>query len=398
MKRTSLNTSAFAGAIMLVGLAAPVRADQEIKIGLMLPMKGVFAQLAQDIDKAWVLALENRNYTVAGKKIRVLKEDTEADPTVGVRKANRLVNSEKVDLMAGIVSSGVGLALSDIALNTKKPLVLALAVADEITAEKCNPYVARTAFSAHALESGSGAYWAKHLKNKTAVTLGPDYSAGRAQIRGFVDGFTKNGGTIKEELWSVFRQTKDWAPLLTKAKESGAGIIYAWYAGADSVQVVKQHAGFAMRETMPLHGAQWLYDVALWPAMGEENIVGARYITAYTPAIDTPASKAFVTAWRAKYNEEPNVTAALGYDNVMAVIGGIEKRKGDMSDGAAFISAVRGLTIDSPRGKITFSKANNAQMEHIYAVEIVKDAHGKLAEKLNETLSPGDDLPGCRMN
>ena len=60
MKRTSLNTSAFAGAIMLVGLAAPVRADQEIKIGLMLPMKGVFAQLAQDIDKAWVLALDHR--------------------------------------------------------------------------------------------------------------------------------------------------------------------------------------------------------------------------------------------------------------------------------------------------------------------------------------------------
>lgn len=397
MIRTS-HYSTFAGLLMLLGVAAPAHAQEEIKVGLMLPMKGVFAQLAQDIDRAWVLALEDRKYMVAGKKIKVIKEDTEADPTVGVRKANRLVNSEKVDLMAGIVSSGVGLAVSDIALTNKKPLVLALAVADELTAEKCHPYVARTAFSAHALESGSGAYWAKHLKNKTAVTLGPDYSAGRAQIRGFIDGFTKNGGTIKEELWSVFRQTKDWAPLLSKAKESGAEIIYAWYAGADSVQVVKQHAAFGMRQSMPLHGAQWLYDVALWPAMGEESILGARYITAYSPAIETDASKAFVKAWRAKYNEEPNVTAALGYDNVMAVISAIEARKGNLSDAAAFIAAVRGLTLNSPRGKITFSNAGNAQMERIYAVEVARGTDGKLTEKLVEALPPGDDLSGCKMN
>lgn len=397
MKRKSF-TSTLAGIVLLAAFTAPARAQQEIKIGLMLPFKGVFAQLAQDIDRAWALALESRGYMVAGKKITVIREDTEAEPTVGVRKANRLVQSEKVNLMAGIVSSGVGLAVSDIALRTKTPLVLALAVADEITAEKCSPYLARTGFSAHALESGSGAYWAKHLSNKTAVTLGPDYAAGRAQISGFIDGFTKNGGTIKEELWSVFRQTKDWAPLLTKAKESNAGIIYAWYAGAESVQVVKQHADFGLRKTMPLHGAQWLYDVALWPAMGDENIIGARYVTAYSPAVDTPASKAFVTAWRAKFNEEPNVTAALGYDNVMAVIGAIEKMKGDVRDGAAFISALSSLAIDSPRGKITFSKANNAQMQHIYVVEIVKGSDGKLTEKLVEAMPPGDDLPGCKMN
>ncbi len=66
MKRTSL-TSAFAVTLGVVGLAAPVRADEEIKVGLMLPMKGVFAQLAQHIDRAWALALESRNYTVAGK-------------------------------------------------------------------------------------------------------------------------------------------------------------------------------------------------------------------------------------------------------------------------------------------------------------------------------------------
>ncbi len=63
-----------------------------------------------------------------------------------------------------------------------------------------------------------------------------------------------------------------------------------------------------------------------------------------------------MTAWRAKHNEDPNVTAALGYDNVMAVIRAIETQNGNMSDGAAFISAVRGLTLDSPRGKITFLK------------------------------------------
>lgn len=387
---TTIAAAALATAIW----CGPAAAADEVKIGLMLPYKGVFAQLAVDIERAWILELERRNYTAGGKKIVLIKEDTEADPTVGVRKASRLIDSEKVDVMTGIVSSGVALGVSDIALRRKKPLVLANAVTDELTGEKCHPYIARTSFSAHALESASGAYWA--TKYKTAVTLGPDYTAGRAFIQAFINGFKKGGGTVKEEMWSVFRQTRDWAPLLTKAKDSGAEILYAWYAGAESIQAVKQHAAFGLREKMPLLGTQWLYDQELWPAMGEDTILGSRYITVYSPSIDTPTSKRFVEAYAKKYGQPPNVTAATGYDNAIAVLGAIDALKGNVSDGKVFIEKLTSLTLDSPRGAITFSKSNNAQMKNVFLVEIAKQ-NGKLAEKMIAALPPGEDLPGCKM-
>ncbi len=385
-------------ALAVSGAAASgAHAQEEIKVGLLLPYKGVFAQLAEDIDRAWELALEERGGMAAGKKVVLVKADTEADPTVGVRAANRLLRSDGVDVLAGTVSSAVALAVSDLSKRTKKPLVLALAVADELTAENCQPYAIRSGFSAHALQEGSGAYWANELEDKTAVTLGPDYAAGRAMIRGFVDGFTANGGTIKDQYWTVFRQTKDWGPVYGKAKESGAAMIYAWYAGAESIQAVKQHAEFGLREAMPLRGDQWLYDANLWSAMGRDVVLGARFATVYTPAAGTPQSDAFVKAYSDKYGAVPNVTAGLGYDNALAVLEGIEAVNGDVSDGKAYVDAIRGLTIEAPRGKITFSEANGAQLETLYLVEVAEE-DGKLVEKLVSTIPPGKDLPGCQMS
>ncbi|WP_161139477.1 ABC transporter substrate-binding protein [Propylenella binzhouense] len=391
--------AAFAGLAALAGAlcSSAAMAQEEIKVGLLLPYKGVFAQLGEDIDRAWELALEQRGGMAAGRKIVLVKADTEADPTVGVRVANRLIRSDGVDVLAGTVSSAVALAVSDLSKRTKTPLVLALAVADELNAENCHPYAIRSGFSAHALQEGSGAYWANELQDKTAVTLGPDYAAGRAMIRGFVDGFTANGGTVKDQYWTVFRQTKDWGPVYAKAKDSGAAMVYAWYAGAESIQAVKQHAEFGLQDTMPLRGDQWLYDSALWSAMGKDTVLGARYATVYTSAAGTPASDAFVKAYSEKYGMVPNVTAGLGYDNALAVLDGIEAVKGDVSDGKAYVDAIRGLTIDAPRGRITFSDANSAQLEKLYLVEVAEEG-GKLVEKLVKTIEPGKDLPGCKMD
>ncbi|MBM3486492.1 MAG: ABC transporter [Alphaproteobacteria bacterium] len=388
--------AAVAALLTAIGFSGAAEAQQEpLRIGLMLPYKGIYAQLAEGIDKGWKLALEEWGNKAGGRMLEVIRVDDENNPTGAIQKANKLVKSDRVDILAGVVSSGVGIAMSKFALTEQKPLVLTFAVADQITGELCNAYTARTLFSANAYQSGAGMYWAKQGM-KTAVTLGPDYAAGRAMLDGFKRGFEAGGGKVMEMLWSDFQKTKDWGPLLTRAKDSGAQMIYSFYGGSESIQVVKQHSEFGLKRSLPLHGDQWLYDETLFDAMGEAAL-GARYFSVATPDAPHEGSKKFVAAYKKKYNEEPDVNASAGYENIVAILHGIDKSKGQVSDGAAFIKTLQSVTFEGPRGKFYFNKDNNAQLDQLFLVEVVKQPDGKLTRKLVETVPGGKDLPGCKM-
>ncbi|WP_036030053.1 ABC transporter substrate-binding protein [Bradyrhizobium yuanmingense] len=382
-----------------IGLAAsagvPTYAQEKgaIKIGLMLPYKGVYAVPAESIDRGFQIALEEYGGKINGRRIEIIRADDELTPGVGVQRFNKFVQSDKVDLVAGVVGSNVGIAVSELADKNKMPMVFVNAFADEITGKFCSPYIARTSFSANGFEYASGRYWASK-GIKTAVTMGPDYSAGRAFIGGFKRGFEDNGGKVIEEIWTPFQKTKDYSAALTQAANSGAQIIYAFYAGAEAIQVVKQHADFGLRSKIPFIGDHWVYDEALWPALGDLAL-NAQHVATHYPGIETEVNQKFVKAYNAKYKQDPDVSAALGYDNGKAMLT-LETLGGEMpEDRAKFISTMRDLTFDSPRGKIKFNAQNSALLEKVYVVEIVKGPDGKMQRKPLDQFSGAGDLPGC---
>jgi branched-chain amino acid transport system substrate-binding protein len=392
-----LSARKLAGVISaMVALATPAVAQNTapIKIGLMLPYKGVYAVPAEGIDRGFQVALAEFGNKITGHPIEIIRADDELTPNVGVQKFNKFVQLDKVDLVAGVVGSNVAIAVSELADKAKKPMVFVNAFADEITGKFCSPYVARTSFSANGFQYNSGKYWSSK-GIKTAAIMGPDYAAGHSFLGAFKRGFEEGGGKIVQEIWTPFQKTKDWGAALTQAGNSGAQIIYSFYAGAEAVQVVKQHADFGLRDKMPLIGDQWVYDEALWPALGD-LVVGAKHITVHFPGLENEANKKFVAAYRQMFKEDPDVNASLGYDNGKAIMLTLEKLGGEMpTDGAKFISAMRSLTFDAPRGKIRFNASNSALLEKVYLVEIVKDADGKLERKFLDEFPGADDLPGC---
>lgn len=261
--------------------------------------------------------------------------------------------------------------------------------------------MARTSFSANALQSAAGAYWAKQGV-KTAVFMGPDYAAGQAMLAGFKNGFEAAGGKVVLEELTPFKTTKDWGPSLLKAQQTGADMIYTFYAGSEAVQVVKQHAAFGMQEKMPLRGAMWIYDEALWDAMGGVQM-NAIHVTNYTNALDTEASEKFEKAFSDKYGRLPVASNAMGYTNAVAIFDGlakaIEENGGNLpEDKAKIISALASLKLDNdPRGPVHFNKDNNAMQDNLYMVQIVEGPDGKPTHKVIDTFPYGEDLPGCNM-
>jgi len=376
------------------GCAAASDNTGPIKIGLIMPFKGPYGVIVEFKMRGWQIALDEFDGKVGDRPIEIIKADDELTPNVGVQRFNKLVRSDKVDVVAGVISSGVGIALYELADKTKTPLVFSQVHADEITGKYCSPYVARTSFSANAYQYAAG----KHLAGKgvkNVVTMGPDYAAGRSFLNAFKRGFEENGGKVSQQIWTPFQTTKDWSAALTQAKAANVEAIYSFYGGNEAVQVVKQHADFGMRKTLPLLGDQWLYDEAIWPALGD-LIDGVQFTTVYYAGLDTPANKKFVDAYRKKYNSDPDVGAVIGYDNAKAILLTLDKLGGKMpADGAQFISTMRSLEYDSPRGKVRFNKSNSAQLDKLYQVKTIKSANGKYTHAPIDEFPGAADLPGC---
>lgn len=380
-----------AAALLAAAAATVAQTKQPIKIGLMLPYRGVWAQLSEPIERGFQLALDEYGPAL-GRPIEIIRADDELVPNVAVQRFNKLVSSDNVDIIAGVLGSNVAIAVSELADRAKKPIVFAGAYADEVTGKFCSAYVARTSFSANGFQYNAGKYWASKGV-KSAFILGPDYAAGHAWLGAFKRGFQEAGGKVVQEAWTPFQKTKDWGPALTQASTSGAQVIYSIYAGNEAAQVVKQHAEFGLREKLPLIGDQWVYDETLWPILGDV-VYGAKFIASYYPELDNPENKKFVSAYQKKYGKEPDVNAELGYANGKAIMLALQKSAGVMpKDGAQFISTLRALEFDSPRGRIRFNRSNSALLDKVYVLELVKQANGQPKRKLLDTFA---GAPTCR--
>src|SRR5258708_8709332 len=201
--------------------AAAVRADEQVplKIGLILPYKGVWAAPTENTDRGFRVALAEFGNQVAGRRVEVVRADDEMTPNVAVQKFNKLVQRDKVDVIGGGVSCSVAIVLADLADRAKKPMVLTDEHTDEITGKLCSPYVARTSFSANAFQYGAGKYWAQKGVKKI-VTMTADYSAGHSFMDPFKRGFEDGGGQVILQIWTPFQKTRAWRPPLTQATPS----------------------------------------------------------------------------------------------------------------------------------------------------------------------------------
>ena len=152
---TDLSRRTFLGAAGTVAAGAAVgpwvrRAHAQgapLKIGLVLPYSGVYAVLGESITQAMELVFARENWTVAGRKIEMIKEDDEMQPPVGIRKTEKLIESDKVDILTGPVHSGILMGMRDKVHNSKTILIVSNAGADAISRERCSHWIFRTSFS-----------------------------------------------------------------------------------------------------------------------------------------------------------------------------------------------------------------------------------------------------------
>jgi branched-chain amino acid transport system substrate-binding protein len=377
-----------------LGLAATLAipaAAEDFKVGLLLPYSGVYAALGNDIEAGFKLGLETFGAD-SGATFEIVREDTEVKPPVALSKAKKLVLQDKVDVVAGVVSSGVLGAMRDMIHGAGVPLIVANAGNDAATGQSCSPYITRMSFSNGQINRPMGT-WMAEQGIKKVFTLAPDYAAGRQMIDGFTNTFTAAGGEIVGQEFTPFQKTQDFGPYLAKAKASGADAVYVFYAGGEAISFVKQYDSFGLKADLPLYGSGFLTSPLYVNAEGPaaEGVITALH---YVPTIDSDANKVFADAFSAANGRVPSEFAVQGYDAARALV---EAVKSGATDRKTLANALRQVSFEGPRGTTSIDPNTNNIVQPIYVYETVAGEGGLTQKVLAQLPAEADPANGCEI-
>jgi branched-chain amino acid transport system substrate-binding protein len=367
-----------------------------VKIGVVLPYTGVYAVLGESITQAMELVFARENWTVAGRKIEMIKEDDEMKPPVGIRKTEKLIDSDKVDILTGPVHSGILMGMRDKVHNSKTILIVSNAGADDISRSRCSKWIFRTSFSNWQPCQPMGGWVAKNV-SKDVFQIAPNYQAGKDMMAAFRETFLPAGGKVIAEDYPKLGET-DYAPYITKIKQSGAKAVFAFFSGTDAVNFVKQYDQFGLKGSVKLTGAGFLTEPDVLPAQGKSalGIITGHF---YTPLLDNPVNQRFVKEFREKFGGKmPDGFACQGYDTAEVIVRALKAVNGNTQDKEKLVDVIATVEFDSPRGRFRFDpKTHNVIQPFIYVRE-VREVAGAInnvpIDKVADVRDPGT---GCTL-
>ncbi|MCB2190190.1 MAG: ABC transporter substrate-binding protein [Deltaproteobacteria bacterium] len=243
--------------VAVMGLA-PTTASAEkppIKIGFIHTMSGPISMYGITSAAGAKIAVEEINASggVLGRKLELIVRDDKISPEAGLREAKDLVLKDKVDFLAGTISSGVALAISGYARRAKKIYMINIAQSTRITEEKFNKYTFRfTTNATPYFGKGPALALAKTYKAKKIISLGYDYEMGKNSLKEFKATYLKMvpDAKIIDELWVPLGST-DFTAHIAKMANSGADCFYlAGIYGGGELAFTKQAWSFGLYDKM----------------------------------------------------------------------------------------------------------------------------------------------------
>jgi branched-chain amino acid transport system substrate-binding protein len=390
-RRRFMATSA--GAALATNFPAPVILAQSrapLRLGNLNSFTGAIAYSAENNLNGMNLYFDSIGGSVAGRKVEIIKEDDQFNPQIGLQKAKKLVESDKVDMLVGVQASNVALAVLNYAKQQKAFYIVSGAGTDAITWDRY-PYLFRTSISAYQLSTPMAGYVYDNL-GKEIVTTASDYAGGRDVIAEFRAPYIAKGGKVLKEIWPPLNTT-DFSPYLVDIKSINPPVTYDFMPGADAIRFIQQYHEFGLLEKMPLTGFTIIDSLTL-KALGKAA-VGVISATTYTDTVDNPESRKFVADYQAKYNALPDIFSDYGYVAARAIDEALKLTDGDTSDKDKFAEAMTKIKFNAPRGPWRMDPVIHNPIQDIHVCQVV-EKDGKVTSKVLHTFKDVAD-PGKKV-
>ena len=359
-------------------LAALAQAKEPVKIALVTSKSGAFATMGADVATGIKFAVDEANAKggVDGRKIVLAEGDDESTPDAGRRVAEKLARDGH-NLIIGPITSSISLAISQNLARWDAAFIGTISKADKLTQDACSPRFVRTNHS-DAMDLAMINEWAKTIPGNNFAIMAADYVWGQDSAKSFEAAVTAQGKKVTTKLF-VPLGTKDYAPYIQQLKNANADAV--WVADVSgAIAFTKQAADFGLIPQTPLIGHALLSNFIV-NATGNAltNVPGN---VGYTPDIDTPQSKAFAAAFKAKHNRLPSDTEGQAYNGAMVLLQGVKlagsTRPLDVT------KALRGAEVETLYGKATVRAADNQLLIPNYIAR-VKTADGVLRPVIEQS-------------
>ena len=334
-----------------------------IKVGILTSKTGALEAYGNQMIEGFEMGLDyatNGKREVNGRKIQLVVEDTETKPDVATKKATKLLEEDKVDLLTGCASSTDTLAVLPLLKDYKKIMVVEPSVADSITGADWNPYVFRTARNS-SQDAIAGAAAIAKTGTKIAV-LAPDNAFGHEGASAFIDAAKKKGASIVQQEFPD-PKAADFTANIQKIVTAKPDYLFVIWAGANSPWKTIVNMKLAEKGIKISTGAPVSALKTMGPLVGMEG-----FCVYYNELPKNSVNQWLIDESKKRYNKVPDLFTAGGMNAAIAIVEGL--KKAGTTDSATLIKTMEGMSFEGPKGKMTFRKEDHQALQPLYAVKL----------------------------
>lgn len=370
----SFKTTAIGASLVLF---TSVSFASSVKVGMITTLSGGGAGLGIDVRDGFMLAVEQSGNT----DIEVLIEDDQRKPDIATQLADKMVQSEKVDVLTGIIFSNLAMAVVPSVTAQGKLYLSPNAGPSALAGKGCHANYFNVAWQNDALHEAAGAY-ANTEGLKNSFILAPNYPAGKDALTGYKRQFS---GDLAGEVFTKLGQT-DYASEIAQIRASDADSVFFFLPGGMGISFLKQYANSGI--DIPVIGPAFSFDQGILQAVGDAAM-GVRNTSQWSKDLDNPANAAFVESFQAKYDRLPSLYASQGFDTANLLISAL--KVADIKDTEAFRAALKAANFDSTRGEFKFA-SNQHPVQNIYVREVIKEGDVYTNKIIADVLSDHGDV------
>ncbi len=372
---------------MIAGLAiaSPALSADTVKIGFITTLTTGAAVIGNDMRDAVNLAITHIDGKMGGKPVEVTFEDDGFKPEIGKQKADKLVKQDNVDFVAGFIWSHVLLASRKTVLDAGKFLISSNAGPSPIAGKLCHRNFFSTSWQNDQTPMAMGEVL-NQKGVKSLYVMAPNYAAGKNIVAGMKRTF--NGAILGTDFtkWGKDAQL-DFSAELAKARASGAEGIFAFYPGKAGAAFIRQYQQAGLQGVLPLYTTFTVDAIAL-PKLQQaelDGVLGSENTLQWSPDIDVPANRRFVSDFKTRHGRYPSFYAAQSYDTIMLIKSAVDAVNGDTSRTDEMRAAMKSANYNSVRGAYTYGH-NHMPIQNFYLRRVVKDADGVWTTRIVRTV------------
>jgi branched-chain amino acid transport system substrate-binding protein len=368
---TMRRTISFLAAFVLATSLSTAWAQTKMKIGFIAARSGALNLVGAEQQRGFELALETLGNKVGGLPVEVVTADSRTNASATVQELSRLIEKERVDVLTGLSASNELLAAAKPITDAKVFLLGTNGGPAQLAGEGCTPYYFNVNFQSTQLTDGIGGYMTGQGIKKLYI-MAMDYEGGHEMAAAARKGYK---GEVVAQVFTPMAQV-DFAADLAKIRASGADGVFVFYPGGASIALVRQWAQAGLQGKIPLFSNVGLSDPLMFPAQGKAAL-GHIITSVYQSSLDNPENKKFVELFRAKYNRDPSLYAAMQYDAIMLLDAATKEVKGNINDKEALRQALKRANFKSVRGPFKFN-TNQMPIQHTYVASVDQRQDGSL--------------------